>query len=319
MPPELIKVKHQLLTKNLAKRMLRLKTFAGDRIYRKARKEFLLEEMNQGNFTSTRFGILVFRGDDWRGNGRHTSEAFLDDRCNPPNDIIVTVERWKAETIKDFSIFFESFDQQTSVRAFVDCAKARAATHPRLTNISRNGLSRGIAGLHMFYTRHPNLSFCRLFGKTKTQKSHPTKFSQLCRLEMIAKEVDALLFFDRILASSPKFMNNQAIYWAMVTCYKAFPEEAELFWLSVRDGACLKPDSPELVLRNFLIDDTYRSYRRDPQSRKIHHNRMVWLWYAFLERRKVRKLRMPKKYEECILSGDPSVKAIIPKRAKNKM
>ena len=57
--------------------------------------------------------------------------------------------------------------------------------------------------------------------------------------------------------NSPKlrFMRNAHVAGPLIVAYKINPEAMEQFWVQLRDGSNLKPNSPALKLREFLYED----------------------------------------------------------------
>lgn len=75
---------------------------------------------------------------------------------------------------------------------------------------------------------------------------------------LLVGNIEAGDFVARLLSGRSRHLRRRAIVAAMLRTWQVAPEEAEDFWLAVRDGENMRATMPQYHLRDFLLD----CYRR---------------------------------------------------------
>jgi hypothetical protein len=71
-------------------------------------------------------------------------------------------------------------------------------------------------------------------------------------------------------------------------------KEGEIFWKRVRDGALLAKDSPELILRNFLLNLYWEQGKAYYQNKRISvgtlHKKIIHAWNSYRQNKTIKRL-----------------------------
>jgi len=148
------KIKGELipLTRELAIRFSQMKPMPGERAKRGSRLKYFNHKLRAGDFLSPTWAVAIVNGEEYRADGQHTSTALA--TCSEelfPDNIGVTINTYRLDSMADAPTLFETFDNPISARSNTDKLGVYVAHHQEFLEIDRTYLSRVSRGIDYYY------------------------------------------------------------------------------------------------------------------------------------------------------------------------
>lgn len=256
------------LTVEVAKQFDRMNTLAGERDpdspQGRARVGWLHSILSQGAFHSPVWSTCIVKNEHkrkYRVDGGHSSRMLTQANGTFPEDMMVTIREFEADTITDAVDLYEQFNQRGSTRTTSDLVRNKAAYVDGLAGIKPVYINKGIQGIRLHlklqegFSGPDALDFIRLYPDFLVWAVEYAKNRQLSRVGVMA-------------AMFATWGKNVAL--------------CKEFWGHVRDEDLTK-DDPTRTFANWLDQaekDALRSRATEWTSRayyvKAHHAWNAW-------------------------------------------
>jgi len=241
------------ITPLLARDYIKLNTFSSQRYISKKHTQTLSNKMKQGRF---RIGSLAIAIDQSNGiedkrvlmNGQHQLHAVMDSG----KTIEVLLEKYVCKKRRELSELFRQFDNHY-MRSIASMVKVEA-------DVLQMKVPLRIASAVVSAAAY-------LAGVDDKDK----------KVEMLQHLVDEANFLNDLLGAKNKasaHMRRRVVVAAIISSFKVVGQDAESFWVDVRDGEMLRKKMPQFYLRQYLLNATMSS--RNPQKTRVTDKEMYY-------------------------------------------
>lgn len=174
----------------------------------------------------------------YRVNGKHTATLFSDGQLL--DNIYITVEEYKCDTLEDVAKLYGTFDSQTQTRNATEINLSFASVVPGMQGFDSKFINLAVGTLNYIPTRVAGVNN----DKTAAE-----------RAEVLFDNVSEVLWLRSILSNQKlsKHMFRVPVAAAMLGSYRKSQSAATTFWTAVRDETGITPQLPDRKLAKFLI------------------------------------------------------------------
>lgn len=225
-------------------------------------------------------------GQYYRVNGKHTSTLFSDG--DNPENLFVTIEDYKCDTLEDVAKLYATFDSQSQTRTTADINRSFAAVIPELKDYDTRFLNLVVSGLNMSPTDPENW-----------------KGTAAERAESMFDNVEIITWVKSLVIDRGKHpaLWRVPVVGAMIGCYRKAKAPATTFWTAVRDETGEKPNLPDRKLAKFLTTTVSKvgAHNTGPQRYRItgreYFTHCVKCWNAWRKGEVVDMLKYSPQYK----------------------
>lgn len=247
-------VKIEKLTPKRAAELLKLNTLDGQRNLRPTHVETLKRKIVDGRFHVGEIATCVCADGEKLINGQHQCTAVVESGL----PITAVVQRFvlNGESKEEIATLFSQFDQHKSRTAgdvaWIFAVELGWGDWPRrLVHVIASALGSLTTG--KFKTRE-SLRSAELGG---TRPSNDQVAAEMGRNRKACEFVHSILGFGD--TKKMRHMYRASVVAAMLQTYRKDREDAALFWAAIRDGEMLRAKSPELRLREYLLNTSTKN------------------------------------------------------------
>lgn len=185
----------------------------------------------------------------YRVNGKHTS--LMLSRLSILPEFHVTIERYRADTLRDVANLYNTFDSAMASRSVSDINKSFAATVPELREIPLRVINLAVAAA----------------AEEKWAEAELRRVSPAERAEELLDVSDFVVWLNRVLlggnstplratdkqCGSVLPIRRSPVVRAMLATYRKMPKVATDFWTKVRDETASDRNDPTRLLARYLV------------------------------------------------------------------
>lgn len=222
-----------------------------DRPVSPARLEYHRQQLARGRFLHPPTWASVYcrhNGKRYRVNGKHTSLVLREVpyAARPA----VTLVHYECDTPDEVADLFNTFDTRETTRTVTDVNRAVFNANDALKGYPvrlANGMTSGVCIVKAV--------------KTEWAEGRQVDFNKLTRATNAAERARAVAEYtgtalwvrDNLNTLKTVIFERAAVLAAVILTREASQQEAEGFWLAVRDGTDPNPKAPTRVLRDYLL------------------------------------------------------------------
>lgn len=269
------------LTSAKAREYNHLQPLPGERPLREDHVLYLAEKIEQGLLigANVQIAVIAFNGTRYKGNGQHTCAGRLlldeDDRFSP----MVNWHEYEVSTLQDAVMLYEQFDPPMASRSYADLVRI----------VGRNfGIigSDGICSQAVAQAFNQAVAFVES-GRSINGRAH---MRPATKAQFMVERKRELRLFVEILgpAKEGHHLRRDPVYAALYETMVLNENDAQSFWLGVREGANLAKDSPmkkvEVYLRSIDVPRGAGRMALHPSFQTVY-TKCVHAWNAWVDDR----------------------------------
>lgn len=228
------------MDKELAARWAAMPFYTDDRVLRPERVKLIREAVEEGLFTACTWVSARWEGQEYRLNGKHTSNAFKECSVAKLAKVSVTVVTYDCDDLEDMADIYSSFDSRLSARTVGDINRGYAATSAELRGIPVPILNVCAAALD--YAIH---------GEGGKHRLASERAKELLDHVPFCKFVDDLV--RSVSQKEAACLRRAPVVAAIFKTFKVSAKASEEFWRLVATGAHPDRKNPSRVLQLYLM------------------------------------------------------------------
>jgi hypothetical protein len=266
------------LTSDFANWYLALPNLPGERPLDADHVEDIVRKMDAKVFMGEQVNVatIEFGGKTYKGNGQHTCTARL--RYNGTHDYKVRHLHYVVPHKSAASKLYRQFDPSFSGRSYAHLMRQASES---------NGVYAVVGSARVVILFAAAAAFHKggktVFGKSQVDRDF--------KIEAPLRDKAGLAFLANCLGArnQARHMWREAIACAIDQTRRIDPAFAETFWHKVRDGDGLRAGSPELRIRNWLMQSSAKNgggaSKARPAGFHEMYSRCIHAWNAAREGR----------------------------------
>jgi hypothetical protein len=237
------------LTRELALQFSQMAKLPGERPLRASRVKYFEAELQGGTFNSPNWAKAIIDGHEgeWRADGQHTSHllATCDEKLFPKDDLSVTINTYRLNSLGDLGELFDLFDNPLSARTNADKMGIYIADYAELDQLDRTFLGRTARGIDYFFR---DLLKEGQKAKVFDSREHGLYFDDG------VNRAFAVWLYEHHQTKHAWMVGKPGIAAEIYIDWRSHPELAKVFWAEVFTESNSDPDDETRMLASTLRD-----------------------------------------------------------------
>ena len=275
-------IKREMMEVNpeMAAYFLKFNNYAKQRKLRPAHVDELTSKMKEGTFRFGEIAIAQMNNSKYMMNGQHVCSSIINSGLSQ----MCVIEFFQCDNDMDMSKLFKQFE--ILVRSISDMIAVESYA---LKLDWPNWLSSiVVSAAGIIENGDAAYAYPNGTGSATTSKSR--SMTKELRATLLGKYISEGSFVKKILidtytSGDIKHMKRAALVAMMMQTCRICTEDAERFWVQVRDGENLTKKMPSWHLRGFLTNHNVISFRNAMTYRKVTNHEIAYrtalTWNAF--------------------------------------